>query len=175
MEYIGKTYNGVKILRPTGKRCKDGSVEVYCKCERCGEEGIFNRRSVIRSKNGCCGCNHKSGTTLTKPQIISKITRLTKIDNNTGCWEWSGLTFKNGYGRMIALGDNSVHRISYMVFKGSIGKGMNICHTCDNRKCANPEHLFEGTGRDNAMDAIEKGRYNTTRNNLTGKFAKEIS
>jgi len=33
-----------------------------------------------------------------------------------------------------------------------------VCHRCDNPPCVRPSHLFIGTNRDNAMDAIQKGR-----------------
>src|SRR5215831_1732579 len=33
-----------------------------------------------------------------------------------------------------------------------------ICHKCDNRKCINPDHLFQGTQQDNIRDAWAKGR-----------------
>ena len=32
------------------------------------------------------------------------------------------------------------------------------CHTCDNRVCSNPNHLFLATDYENNLDMIEKGR-----------------
>ena len=33
-----------------------------------------------------------------------------------------------------------------------------ICHTCDNRLCCNPAHLFVGSSSDNIVDMWRKGR-----------------
>ena len=64
-----------------------------------------------------------------------------------------------GYGRIKY--ENRVikaHRASWELHKGSISKGLNICHHCDNTRCVNPDHLFMGTQKQNVHDMISKKR-----------------
>lgn len=91
------------------------------------------------------------------------------------CWEWKGWKNSNGYGGFqVNKIRYAAHRYSYLIHKGEIGE-LFVCHTCDNRKCVNPEHLFLGTNQDNIKDAVAKGRVKPPRKDkLTEEQAREI-
>lgn len=38
-------------------------------------------------------------------------------------------------------------------------RGVHVCHTCDVRRCINPDHLWAGTHKLNQEDKVAKGRH----------------
>lgn len=78
-----------------------------------------------------------------------------------GCWEFVGGRTGANYGAVSIrkFEQKGAHIIAFEYFNGPIQKGMQVCHSCDNPPCCNPEHLFLGTYQDNKNDEVAKGRH----------------
>jgi hypothetical protein len=93
------------------------------------------------------------------------ITRFSrKVDMSGECWVWTGACIDAGY-----EGDKTrtrtAHRVAWELANGPIPVGKMVLHTCDNRACVRPDHLYLGTHTRNMQDMIERGRAATGNRN----------
>jgi len=80
-------------------------------------------------------------------------------DSKDACLEWQPRGDRLIYGRKRY----TPYRVAYELTYGPIPKGegyhgTSVCHTCDNRRCVRPDHLFLGSHQDNMRDMRAKGR-----------------
>jgi hypothetical protein len=79
---------------------------------------------------------------------------------NSGCWLWEGGIGSSGYAQFWFNGKTvQSSRMAYELYKGRLSPKDYVCHTCDNKSCVNPDHLFIGTAQDNMTDKVRKGRH----------------
>ena len=83
------------------------------------------------------------------------------------CHEWPRATSKDGYGQTSIGGKIFyVHRLAFTEANGREPNGL-IRHTCDNPPCFNPNHLIDGTHKDNTHDSLRRMRQPATKLNWT--------
>jgi len=100
------------------------------------------------------------------------------------CWIWTGARTggrpTDKYG-CLAIKDGEkwrtvgAHRFSKAVAMGrDIKPDLHALHTCDNKLCVNPNHLVEGTEKENAGQAAASGLLGLRRRKLTTADVADI-
>ena len=96
------------------------------------------------------------------------------IVTESGCWECISHAPNSGGYPLISRNyyRTVAHRYVYEFMGNSIEPDMLLCHSCDNRICINPAHMFQGTHGDNALDRERKGRGvdNSNRRDQLGRY-----
>ncbi len=106
-------------------------------------------------------------------RLIKRFWGYVLIIEKDGCWLWQGAINSRGYGSFGYKGKIvQAHRLSWEI---CFDKPKNsILHKCDNKTCVNPDHLFEGTQRDNMRDMVNKRRYSREGLIIPDRFIQRI-
>lgn len=90
---------------------------------------------------------------------LQRIIRAVDTTDVNTCW--NTVLTPNGAGYGIVRAEDGrqrpMHQLAYEVFIGP-RNNLHCLHSCDNRKCCNPYHLFLGTHQDNMRDSVNKNR-----------------
>ena len=102
-----------------------------------------------------------SGTSIQYARAEAKVKELLSKAIVVGeCWECHLVPNAKGYpnvsfGRIYKMRAN---RLVLFVSKPNTPIESLALHTCDNRRCIRPDHLYGGTAQDNSTDMVERGR-----------------
>lgn len=138
-------------------------------CAQCGASFLrypMNKTRAAKPQYCSRKCLSKKAMSASKARLSKRLWRQISIGHPGECWPWNG-RLHIGYGvldiRSEKLGRSRphlAHRLAYAEWHGEIDPEMEICHKCDNPRCCNPFHLFQGTHQENMRDMAEKGRAN---------------
>lgn len=153
-------------------------VPTLRKTRNCTVEGCISKHVAKGFCRNHYYTNLRNGTPISSRRPPSETLWDTIYDvgwtaTGSGCWEWNGSRTKKGYGLVSAkrFGFYLAHRTSYFVHIGDFERSLDVCHTCDNPPCINPDHLFVGTHQENEDDKVRKGRTSKGENNFHAKLS----
>ena len=86
-----------------------------------------------------------------------------EVKSEEECWLWTASVNSKGYGSFLFAPKKTAlaHKISWALAHNNgvlSGPKEHVMHSCDVRRCVNPNHLSLGTAADNNRDARQKGR-----------------
>jgi len=166
-DLCGMKFGKLTVILRSGLDKSGKNSTWKCVCQ-CGKEIIVTRCNLTQFHTQSCGC------IISQPEeqyLIDQQKRFLKfVDKTDSCWIWKGSKDKEGYGCFnYRCKKIKAHRYSYSLIHGIIKGGYFICHKCDNPSCVNPDHLYEGTCKDNMKDIRDRKRWGNPRKRIEDK------
>jgi hypothetical protein len=108
------------------------------------------------------------------PELLDRFWSQVDIKGPDDCWEWKNGLDRGGYGKFAINKRKKLgaHRVAYMSQYGEVDSKVLICHSCDNRKCCNWNHLWPGNYKMNHDDMRAKGRWHRINHHRQPNAAK---
>lgn len=74
----------------------------------------------------------------------ARLRLLKRVEIIGDCWIWRGIR-RGAYGVMTIDGTTrNAHRAAYALFVGPVSEGVSVLHSCGNKLCCCPDHLYLG-------------------------------
>lgn len=138
----------------------DNDTHAYWRCQ-CSCGTVKDLQGKMLRSGSSKSCHGKGSAPRRKvPLSVRFWKHVIHATQTNSCWIWQGSPTKDGYGQIKGHNREMLraHRVSYMLHKGKIPAGLEVCHTCDTRLCVNPDHLVIGTRQFNEDDKVAKNR-----------------
>ena len=95
-----------------------------------------------------------------KNTVYDRLQKYRVISSENECYGWTGAKDKLGFARMFYKNRSvGAHRVTWIDEFGEIPKNSYINHSCKNKECTNPRHLFLSLEHPSRFDP-EKQRTN---------------
>jgi hypothetical protein len=106
-------------------------------------------------------------------RVVRRLKNRRQVAGPDYCWEYPSRNAR-GYGQ-LAWGRHqgelhviSAHRLAFLLEQGAIGADAMVCHTCDNRACCNPAHLYAGDSFSNMQDRVKRNQASWAKGDASG-------